>query len=364
MRIFLAVSCLPSILLMIYVYKKDRVEKEPGKLLFLLFVLGAVSCLPAALLENFFSGLYTSVFGNSGLHYSLYENFLNVALFEELCKFLMLFILTHKNKNFNSLFDGIVYSVFVSLGFATLENMLYVYQYGVGTGLLRAVTAIPGHMFDGVLMGQFYGLWHLSKDISLTEKAYAKAGYIDTLVEPEKRYRYYLPLALIVPMLTHGLYDFLASYGSVIAIIIFVLYLIGLYIYCFMKINKISKQDGYEINLISAELNRKYPYLYGRLQQAASYAGMTYTPFTSQTYSPYSPQNNFSTPYQAYPGAQNTASMPQQQPYPLQQGAVPQQPPYQAPQSPYPPQQNPGVQQPNQYPQQGAGYDANRNPYQ
>ena len=299
LRIFLAVSCLPSVLLLLFVYKKDRTEKEPFKLLLALFLLGAASCLPAALLENAFDTLFIQSTGLSvGLRYNLYENFLNVALFEELGKFLILYCLTHKSKHFNSLFDGLIYSVFVALGFATLENILYVSQYGLSTGLLRAVTAIPGHMFDGVIMGQFYTLWHLSKNISITEQNYAKMGYIDTLINPENNYRHYLPLALIMPILTHGIYDFLASYGTVIATVVFIAYLIGLYIYCFGKINRLSKQDQHETNLISAELNRKYPYLYARIQQAAVYQQqLQYNPFTMRGYTPYSPQNQVNVYY-------------------------------------------------------------------
>ncbi|MBE6817560.1 MAG: PrsW family intramembrane metalloprotease [Ruminococcaceae bacterium] len=331
MRVFLAVSCLPSIILLFYVYKKDRVEKEPVGLLLLLFGLGALSCIPAALLESFFSNLFAPILGENTLGYQLYENFLNVALFEELCKFLMLFLVTHKNKNFNSLFDGIVYSVFVALGFATLENIMYVYQFGLTTGLVRAITAIPGHMFDGVIMGQFYALWHLSKNISITEKAYAKAGFIDVIVAPERKYKLYLPIAIFIPMLTHGMYDFLASMGTVLSMLIFVVFLIGLYIYCFCKIRKISKTDQYETNLIAAALGKKYPYLYGRIQQAMAYNNqMHYNPFTQAQYSPYSPQNNFSVQYGQYPQSP-------QQPYGQQA---------------YPQQAQPSAQQPLQTPPQ------------
>lgn len=303
-RIFLAVSCLPSIFLMWYVYKKDRVEKEPFKLLLLLFVMGAISCLPAAILESVFTKLFTNVTGlQDGLLYQLYENFLNVALVEEGCKFIFLFLITRKNKSFNSLFDGIVYSVFVSLGFATLENILYVSQYGLSTGLLRAVTAIPGHMFDGVIMGQFYTMWHLSKNIAVTEKHYHRMGFIDAIVQPERSHLRYLPLALIMPILTHGLYDFLASVENTAAFLIFIVYLIGLYIYCFAKINKISKMDQHESNLIAAALSRKYPYLYPRLQQAMMQQAMQYNPFNQPRYNPYSPQNNYSGQY--YPPHSN-----------------------------------------------------------
>ncbi|MBR0413691.1 MAG: PrsW family intramembrane metalloprotease [Clostridia bacterium] len=338
-RVLLAVSCLPSIALLFYVYKKDRVEKEPIGLLLLLFGLGAVSCIPAALLESFFTNLSAPILGENTLGYQLYENFLNVALFEELCKFLMLFIVTHKNKNFNSLFDGIVYSVFVALGFATLENIMYVYQFGLSTGLVRAITAIPGHMFDGVIMGQFYALWHLSKNISITEKAYAKAGFIDVIVAPERKYKLYLPLAIFIPMLTHGMYDFLASMGTVLSLLVFIVFLVGLYIYCFCKIRKISKTDQYETNLIAAALGKKYPYLYGRIQQAMAYNNqMQYNPFTQAQYSPYSSQNNFGVQYGQYPQAQVQQPYGQQQvPYAQQQPQQPVQQPGQQPYSPYAP---------------------------
>ena len=313
LRIFLAVSCLPSFFLMWYVYKKDKVDKEPFKLLALLFVLGAASCLPAALAENAFTSLFVSLTGiQSGLAYELYENFLNVAFFEELGKFLILLLVTRKSKHFTSLFDGLIYSVFVSLGFATLENILYVAQYGLSTGLLRAVTAIPGHMFDGVIMGQFYTLWHLSKNIHLTEQHYHRLGYIDRLVEPERKYVMYLPLAFIMPVLTHGMYDFLASVETAASFTIFILFLIGLYIYCFAKINRLSKSDAKEQSLIAAELGRKYPYLYARIQQAAMASQMQYNPFMQRNYSPYSPQNR-AQPYQSNAQAyQNNAQYPYQ----------------------------------------------------
>ena len=315
LRIFLIVSCLPSALLMAFIYKKDRVEKEPKKLLLLLFILGAAICLPVALLESLLSGVYEKAFGEETIVYQIFEYFLNVALFEEGFKFLVLFLVTHKSKHFNSLFDGIVYAVFVSLGFATLENLLYVFNMGLGTGLLRAVTAVPGHMFDGVIMGQFYTMWHLSKDVSLAEKSYEAAGYIN-VQNPERKYKIYLPLALIVPILCHGMYDFLVSTENPIAILVFILYLIGLYIYCFKKINTMSKLDMHESGWIMTELMQKYPGLDEKLRQTAVYAqqmqatqpyvgtpyptqqGYTYTPQPGQpTGQPYVPQN----PYQNQP---------------------------------------------------------------
>ena len=331
LRVFLIVSCLPSVLLMAYIYKKDRVEKEPKKLLLLLFVLGAAICLPVAFLESLLGDVYANVFGKNTIIYQLFENFLNVALFEEGFKFLVLFLVTRKSKHFNSLFDGIVYAVFVSLGFATLENVMYVFNYGLSTGLVRAVTAVPGHMFDGVIMGQFYGMWHLSRDISLTEKQYERMGYI-TVQNPESKYKIFLPLTLLVPILCHGMYDFLLSTEMTIAYILFLVYLIGLYVYCFKKINKLSKMDQHESGWILTELTRKYPGLYEKLQQQAAYAQA------------------------AYP---NQYAQPMQQPY-AQQNPYPNNLGQQAPNAAYP-RQNPSVQNPYSH---GMGQQAPNVPYQ
>lgn len=125
-------ALLPAVVLLIYIYIKDRVEKEPIGLLLTLFALGAVICLPAALIEEIFSVVIDGVFSTfaydiggslylmSGTNklYVFVSNFIGVALVEEGLKFLILILVTRKNKNFNSLFDGIIYSVFVSLGFA------------------------------------------------------------------------------------------------------------------------------------------------------------------------------------------------------------------------------------------------------
>jgi RsiW-degrading membrane proteinase PrsW (M82 family) len=63
----------------------------------------------------------------------------------------------YNNKNFNEPFDGIVYAVIVSMGFATIENIIYVFQYGFATGILRLFTAVPAHAAFGILMGYFLG---------------------------------------------------------------------------------------------------------------------------------------------------------------------------------------------------------------
>ena len=157
--ILAVLALLPAAVLMFYIYKMDRVEKEPAGLLTGLFFLGVLSVVPTVIFEIIFGNALNASFdvvtdkdllymSDVELHvYELINNFICVALIEEFFKWLFAFLLTRKNKNFNSLFDGVVYMVFVSLGFAAAENIMYVFEGGVTTALLRMVTAVPGHCF-------------------------------------------------------------------------------------------------------------------------------------------------------------------------------------------------------------------------
>ena len=137
-------ALLPAIALCIYAYRKDRVEKEPVGLLLGLLVLGALSCYPAGELEGVVGGWIRDIFKSfgresegvlylSGTTYKIYnavKYVFGVALIEEGMKFLILYMVTKDNKNFNCLFDGLIYAIFVSLGFAALENVFYVLLSG------------------------------------------------------------------------------------------------------------------------------------------------------------------------------------------------------------------------------------------
>jgi RsiW-degrading membrane proteinase PrsW (M82 family) len=87
-----------------------------------------------------------------------FDAFFKVALVEEFSKFFFVRFILYKNRNFNEPFDGIVYAVMVSMGFATVENLIYVYTYGFETGILRMFTAVPAHATFGVMMGYFLGI--------------------------------------------------------------------------------------------------------------------------------------------------------------------------------------------------------------
>ena len=228
MRILLMLALLPAVLLTVYIYKKDRLEREPVQLIVRLLALGAFSCLPASALELGISKLIASL-GLQNPYFSVFlESFAVAALCEELMKYYFLKRTTWRSATFDYQFDAIVYAVSVSLGFAALENVLYVMQSGVATGLMRAVTSVPGHAIFGVFMGYFYGWAKYAEQRGRASEA-----------------REYLALSVLVPLLLHGVYDFLAfSMGlSQLWMIPFMLFLAMLYFIGLHRVNRSAAED-------------------------------------------------------------------------------------------------------------------------
>ena len=140
-----AAALLPAIYLMRYIYRKDTVEKEPPMLLMSLLIYGVIAALISIILENIGTKVLDSLMDQSTMGYTLVLAFAVVAVVEEGAKFAMLKRRTWNDMNFNYRFDGIVYAVFVSLGFAAFENIGYVLGYGLSVAPARALLAIPGH---------------------------------------------------------------------------------------------------------------------------------------------------------------------------------------------------------------------------
>ena len=155
--ILIAAAVIPAVFLMLKAYRSDRLEPESPRLLWQLVKAGVFSSLIALVLERVGSlllGLFTP---ENGTLYNVLLYFVVVACSEEGAKYFMLKRNTWNNREFDCQYDGVVYAVFVSLGFALWENISYVLQYGFSTAIVRAVTAIPGHACFGVFMGVFYG---------------------------------------------------------------------------------------------------------------------------------------------------------------------------------------------------------------
>ncbi|MDO4177022.1 MAG: PrsW family glutamic-type intramembrane protease [Bacillota bacterium] len=218
-------ALLPGILIIIYIFRMDKVEHEPWSLIIKLVLFGALSCLPALFLENLIST------GNPGLQvgtfeYAVFTAFVVAALCEESCKYALLRLGSWRNKNFDFRFDGIVYGVSVAVGFALLENVLYVMQGGLGTAIMRGLMAVPLHAFCGVFMGIFYGA---SKKVSIQGKKGKAGGY--TL------------LALIIPMIIHGIYDSLAFMNNGFATALLLAFVVFMYFMAIKYVRKFSKDD-------------------------------------------------------------------------------------------------------------------------
>lgn len=217
-----AIAVIPSIILGFFVYKKDILEKEPIGLILKLFFLGAFSILPAAIIENLVMNLIPAT-SNEVLNY-LILSFICIALIEEGLKAIFAYKIAWRNRNFNHIYDGIVYCVFTSLGFATLENILYVFSYGNITGILRALVSVPGHAFFGVTMGYYMGF----------------AKYNEHIQNHNKK-NLYKTLSIILPIIFHGLFDFLLLTNNQFMIIIFFIFVLVLYVISYLKIRKLSK---------------------------------------------------------------------------------------------------------------------------
>lgn len=271
--ILVTVALLPAIVLCTYVFCKDRVEKEPIGLLLKLLLFGVLSCIPAVFLEVVFSGVLDGLMPGqawavlqgygvsqySGLYlYRFLECFAVIALVEEGVKFIMMYLFTGKNKEFNSLFDGIIYAVFVSLGFAAFENILYVLSNGIGVGIMRAVLSVPGHMFFGVMMGYYYSLWHINEKARQREEELAKQGLINLKAGEFKTNKNFVR-SLIVPVLAHGFYDFCCMLGTTWATLMLLVFVVFMYIHCFGRIRKMSKADAYETAYVNYLIKKKYP---------------------------------------------------------------------------------------------------------
>ncbi|MCU4174819.1 PrsW family glutamic-type intramembrane protease [Carboxylicivirga sp. N1Y90] len=182
------IASAPILIILFYVYYRDKYEKEPLGLLFSSLVAGMIICIPILFAERWASGMLAPLRTNM-INSAFWDAFFVASFWEEAFKMLAVMLLVWRNKNFNERFDGIVYAVFVSLGFALVENIMYVLNTdnGIQTGIARSFTAVPAHAMFGVMMGYHLGLARFIKS---------------------KR-KMHLFHAFFYPFLFHGLYDFI-----------------------------------------------------------------------------------------------------------------------------------------------------------
>ncbi len=224
MMIILALA--PAVILIFAVYQKDRLEKEPVGLLLKLFLFGALTTVSAIILELFGSFFLALLVEEGGLFYCVVDNFLITALTEEGGKYFVLKKATWNEKEFNYTFDSIVYSVVISLGFAAIENMLYLLGETMDVAIMRALLSVPGHAIFAVYMGYYYG--------------YAKycevRGNVKSTTENLRK-------ALFIPVFIHGFYDFCIEMNNGIFLVVFFIFMIAISIGAAKKAGRVSKGD-------------------------------------------------------------------------------------------------------------------------
>lgn len=180
--LLLVLSIAPGLAILIAIYFSDKYEKEPFKLLLTSFMMGVVALIPAIILELLFGFLDQPT---NVLFIFIYAVWV-VGLSEEGSKFFFLRTVPYTRSAFNEPFDGIVYAVMISMGFATVENIMYVVDGGFGVGLMRMITAVPLHAVCGIIMGYYVGIAKFDA----------------------KNSRKLLSTGLLLATVIHGLYDF------------------------------------------------------------------------------------------------------------------------------------------------------------
>ena len=227
LAVYILAAVLPAVILLRYVYQNDTVEKEPPGLLVALLLLGVAAALCSGVLEMLGEAVLDLLVDPGSPAYTILLAFLVVALVEEGMKFFLLRRRTWNDPNFNFRFDGIVYAVFVSLGFAAYENIRYVLHYGLSVALPRAIFAIPGHMSFAVVMGVFYG------------RARLLENWGDPGAARRSRWAGYLSAVVL-----HGFYDACAMIGTGLSTVAFLVFVALMFIGVFRLIRRESVTDS------------------------------------------------------------------------------------------------------------------------
>lgn len=235
--LLLLLSILPGFLIVAYIYWRDRHAKEPLWYLSICFLFGMLSTYPAIKMEEFGIrdlGIYNTV-GDPFMTFTF--TFAVIAFSEEFVKYVFLRYYIFPKEVFDEPMDGIVYAVMIGMGFATLENILYIVirttdvQIAFQIGLLRMVTAVPGHAIFAILMGYFVGLAKVS----------------------DQGGNWFLVMGLMSAILLHGLYDFFIFMQMKEYLIWFTLLFGGICSWIFLKRHTPVIAGSTEINLAALD---------------------------------------------------------------------------------------------------------------
>lgn len=223
-------AVLPTFIIGYYVYKKDS-HKEPFRVLISLFCSGILSAIGVILLSEILDTIFpiftkdTSIMTMTEL---ILKIFIEIALVEEFCKWLFVYVIGYKNIEFDETYDIIIYSIFVSLGFATIENIMYILQENtIQLAVQRAVLSVPGHTAYAIFMSY-----------------YLCRAKINRLNGDKKKEKIDLILSLFIPTIAHGIFDFCLFANNEIYMIIFFAFTFILFIMAFERLRSLYKTNA------------------------------------------------------------------------------------------------------------------------
>ncbi len=215
-RLFV-IAITPGIALALSIYFTDRYDKEPFHLLIKVFILGCLSVIPTAIVERFL----VSINPFAGLLSAAFTAFIVAGLTEEFFKRAVVLSTAFKSKAFDEKLDGIVYATFSALGFATVENVMYVvfrFTTNPHIGIYRGIFSVPAHMLFAVTMGYYLSLAKFAKQ--------------------EKDRQKYLKKAWYVPAILHGVFNFILMANIPLVFAVLIPYVIYLWIVNLRKLNE------------------------------------------------------------------------------------------------------------------------------
>lgn len=209
----------PGVALLAFFYLKDRVNSEPLSMVFRSFITGGLLVIPIMFLE------YTFVIEGVGQS-PFVKSFLLTGLMEEFVKWFIFLYTIYKHVFFDEHYDGIVYGVSISLGFATVENLLYLLANGIEYAFGRALFPVSSHALFGVIMGFYFGKSKFKR----------------------KHPKQMIAIALILPAVLHGLYDFILSAVQSNWLYVMVPFMIMLWALALRKV-KLANQERKVVHL-------------------------------------------------------------------------------------------------------------------
>ena len=220
-RLFI-IAIIPGIALALGLYLTDRFDREPVKLLFKLFIFGMLSAIPTIIVEYLLSSFNIFV----GILNAAYSAFIVASLTEEYFKRLVVIKFAYNHPAFNEKLDGIIYCAFSALGFATIENIIYVvfrFSNNPYIGYSRGILSVPAHMLFAVTMGYYLSLAKFCPYENIARHFYRKA--------------------LLVPILLHGIFDFILMSNVTLLMLLFIPFVIFLWIFNLKKLNIYYKES-------------------------------------------------------------------------------------------------------------------------